>query len=371
MRFLAFSDLHLDAPFAQGGRDLADLRRAELRRTLRRITRLAADLGVDALLCAGDLYEHDRFTPDTVTLLKREFGAIAPIPVLISPGNHDWYGPKSLYRAAAWGENVHVFTSGDWTAWDGLDSVRIWGFAHRAPSGTPNPFEGLQVVGEAVHLGLFHGSENSGWLWASRRDDRKMAHAPFSAEQVRTAGLAHAVVGHYHQRVEGAVHTYGGAPAPHSFGEAGDGGAVELEFDDAGELVKREWHTVCELEVHVDLELDVTGCGGVEEIEDKLAASLAPLSGIGRVTLVGELSPTASLNIARLAARKGPLEHLSIRVGELRAGYDLDQIRGELSVGGEFVRAVEADEEMDPQMKQRVIVTGLRALAGYRDLEVV
>lgn len=371
MRFLAFSDLHLDAPFAQGGKELADLRRAELRRTLRRITGLAADLGVDALLCAGDLYEHERFTPDTVTLLECEFRAMAPIPVLISPGNHDWYGPKSLYRAAAWSENVHIFTAGEWTAWDGLDGVRIWGFAHRAPSGTPNPFDGFQAVGEGAHLGLFHGSEDSGWSWASQRDDRKQPHAPFSAEQVRAAGFAHAVVGHCHQRVEGAVHTYGGAPTPLSFGEAGDGGAVELEFDDAGELVKRKWHTVFEFGVHGNLELDVTGCGGVGEIEDKLAELLAPLSGIARVTLVGELSPTASINIERLAARKGSLKHLSVRVGELRAGYDLDQIRGESSVRGEFVRAVEADSEMRPEMKQRVIVTGLRALDGYDDLEVV
>ncbi|MCY3586254.1 MAG: metallophosphoesterase [Acidimicrobiaceae bacterium] len=371
MRFLAFSDLHLDAPFAQGGRDLADLRRAELRRTLRRITGLAAELDVDALLCAGDLYEHDRFTPDTVTLLEREFEAIAPIPVLISPGNHDWYGPRSLYRAAGWGENVHVFTSGEWTAWNGLDGFRIWGFAHQAPSGTPNPFEGFQAIGEAVHLGLFHGSEDSGWSWASQRDDRKLPHAPFSVEHISTAGLTHAVVGHYHQRVEGAVHTYGGAPAPLSFGEAGDGGAVELEFDDAGELVERKWHTVFELEVHGNLELDVSGCGSIGEIEDKLAELLAPLSGIGRVTLVGELSPTANCNIERLAARKGSLEHLSVRMGELRAGYDLDQIRGESSVKGEFVRAVEADREMGPELKQRVIVTGLRALDGYGDLEVV
>jgi len=158
---------------------------------------------------------------------------------------------------------------------------------------------------------------------------------------------------------------------PAQFGEAGDGGAVELEFDDVGELVKREWHTVFELEVHGDRELDVSGCGSVEEIEDKLAELLAPLSGIGRVTLVGELSPTANLNIERLTARKGPLEYLAVRVGELRAGYDLDQIRGESSVKGEFVRAVEADREMGPELKQRVIVTGLRALDGYRDLEVV
>lgn len=371
MRFLAFSDLHLDAPFAQGGRDLAELRRAELRGTLERTIGLATKLEVDAVLCAGDLYEHDRFTPDTVRLLERVFWEVAPIPVLISPGNHDWYGPKSLYRAATWSENVHIFPSGEMTSWDGLEGIRVWGFAHQKPSGTSNPLERFRVGGEAVHLGLFHGSESSGWSRALQLDERKQQHAPFSAEHIEAAGLTHCVVGHYHQRVEGERYTYGGAPAVLSFGEPGNGGAVELVFNETGELAKREWHKVSELEVHSDLEVDVTGCGDIGQIEKKLAELLAPLSGIGRVTFVGELSPTAHFDLRRLAAPKGPLEHLSVRAGDLRTGYDLAQIRSESTVRGEFVKVVEADEELDPETRQRVIVTGLRALEGRDDLEVV
>lgn len=370
MRFLTFSDLHLDAPFAQGGKELADLRRDELRRTLRRITELATSLEVDALLCAGDLYEHDRYTPDTVELLVREFGRIAPVPVLVSPGNHDWYGPQSLYRTADWPKNVHIFESGELAPWDGIDGVRIWGFAHQKPSGTPNLMEHFRAEGDALHLGLFHGSENSGWSRAFQLDAHKQQHAPFSAADIETAGLAHCVVGHYHQRVAGDRHTYGGAPAALSFGESGDGGAVELTFDDAGRLEHREWHRVSELEVHGDLEVDITGCGDIVAIEERLADRLASLSGIGRVTFVGELSPTVSFAPEKLAYQKGPLEHLSVRVGRLRLGHDLEQIRCELSVRGEFVKAVEADGELDSEMRQRVIVTGLRALDGRDDLEV-
>lgn len=371
MRFLAFSDLHLDAPFVQGGERLSELRRAELRRTLHRITELAIELEVDALLCAGDLYEHDRVTPDTVQLLVREFGRIAPIPVVVSPGNHDWYGPQSLYCAADWPTNVHVFDSGELTPWDRIDGIRIWGFAHQKPSGTPNPLAHFRVDGDAVHLGLFHGSENSGWARALQYDEHKQQHAPFSAADIEAASLTHCVVGHYHKRVFGDRHTYGGTPVALSFGESGDGAAVELELDDSGRLVKREPRAVSELEVHSDLEVDITGCGDIGEIEEKLADELAQLSGIARVTFVGELSPTVSFVPHRLAAQKGPLEYLRVRFGEMRMAYDLEQIRSESSVRGEFVKAVEADEELDPEARRRVIVTGLRALDGHDDLEVV
>ncbi len=371
MRFLAFSDLHLDAPFAQGGSDLANLRRAELGRTLERTVGLAKEMEVDALLCAGDLYEQDHVTPDTVRLLERVFQEMAPIPVLISPGNHDWYGPKSPYRTATWSSNVHIFSSGEMTSWDDPDErFRVWGFAHQKPSGTSNPLERFRVDGKAVHLGLFHGSENSGWSRALHLEEHKHQHAPFSAEHIETAGLTHCVVGHYHQPVEGERYTYGGAPAALSFGAPGNRGAVELVFDEIGELDKREWHKTCELEVYGDLELNITKCGDMREIEMKLDSLLALRSGIGRVTIVGELSPTVQFDLQRLEARRGPLEHLSVRVGNLQTGYDLKQIRSEPSVRGEFVRGVEADEELCPETRQRVIVTGLRALEGRNDLEV-
>ena len=336
-----------------------------------KICKLASELKVDAVLCAGDLYEQERFTPDTVALLERVFRELHPMPVLISPGNHDWYGTSSLYSSASWSDNVHVFTSSGLTAWDRLDGIRIWGFAHRAPSGTPNPLEGFRVDGKAIHIGLFHGSEGSGWSWASRAGTDKQPHAPFSADQIPESGLAHCVIGHYHQRVEGDWHTYGGAPAALSFGEPVDGGAVELVFDDRGQLAeRRRCPKVSELCVHGDLELDITGCHDMGAVEMKLDELLAPLSGIGRVTLIGTLSRTIQLDLRVLQSRPGPLAHLSVRTGDLRSDYDLEQVANEPTVRGEFVKAVDA-QLLDDDTKRRVILTGLRALDGRDDLEVL
>ena len=370
MRILAFSDLHLDAPFAQGGPELARLRRTDLRHTLERIISLADELDVDALLCAGDLYEHDRFTPDTVKLLERAFGEVAPVPVLISPGNHDWHGPSSIYATASWSPNVYVFESPALTPWDELDGARIWGFAHHQPSGTGNPLAGFSTDGDALHVGLFHGSEVSGWSWAAREDPKKQRHAPFSADQIAATGLTHCVVGHYHKRVEGDHHTYGGAPAALSFGEPGTGGAVEIAFSSSDEPPKREWHRVSGLDVHGDLKLDVSGCGDLTAIEAKLRDLVASRTGIARVTIHGNLEPTVPRDMGTLRQQSGPLTYLSIRVGDIRPGYDLDAIEDEPTVRGEFVRAVRADDEMDDEERRRVIITGLRALDGREDLEV-
>src|SRR5512139_545803 len=93
VRLLFFSDLHLEAPFAWAPPEIARDRRRALRECLRAIVALATSTKVDALLCGGDLYEHDRFSPDTVRFLRDSFAAVAPMPVFLAPGNHDWFGP--------------------------------------------------------------------------------------------------------------------------------------------------------------------------------------------------------------------------------------------------------------------------------------
>lgn len=365
MRLLAFSDLHLEAPFVRGGPRLAALRRASLRNALARIVELAHELRVDAVLCPGDLYEHERFTPDTVALLERSFAELAPIPLLVAPGNHDWWGASSIYAAAEFGPHVHVFDRPELTPFDGVDGLRIWGAAHRAPSGTAGFLDDFAVDGDAVHLGLFHGSELGGW--AGEHEAGKVQHAPFHAHQIATSGLAHAVVGHHHRRVEGPHHTYPGCPVPLAYGDPGDGGAVLLELDGSG-VAGRTWHSVTDLRAH-DLDLDLTGLGDLGAIEQLIDTAVAPLDGVARVTLVGELAPSLVLDLDVLASRRGDLQELMVRTGRLTPGHDLASIGDEPTVRGQFVRDVLASD-LSVDQQQRVILTGLRALEGRDDLEV-
>lgn len=109
MKLLIFSDLHLETPFRWAGRNAGRAWRQRLHEVLGRIVELARREHVDAIFCGGDLYEHERFTPDTVQAVARAFEAARPIPVFVAPGNHDWYGPESLYRRARFSSNVHVF----------------------------------------------------------------------------------------------------------------------------------------------------------------------------------------------------------------------------------------------------------------------
>jgi DNA repair exonuclease SbcCD nuclease subunit len=367
VRFLHFSDLHLDTPFRWAGRELARARRQALRDTLCRICELAESERVDALLCAGDLYEQERFTPDTAAFLAATFARLDPLPVFLAPGNHDWYGPQSIYRQVEWTPNVHVFRESRLTPYAITEGLTLWGAAHCAPANTDGFFDGgFRVDRGGLHVALFHGSERSGMQW---EDQGKSPHAPFSAQQVAQSGLHHAFCGHFHTPRDGQWHTYPGNPDPLTFGETGVRGAVLAEVSPTGE-VSRTRHRVAVSEVH-DVAVDLTGVPHADAGRQRLADALGGLSGVVRVTLSGEVDPDVDLHCIDLG---GLGEHLQALVPRwaVTLGYDLDELRDEPSVRGKFIRDVEADHRLTEELRRKVISTGLRALSGRRDeLEVV
>jgi DNA repair exonuclease SbcCD nuclease subunit len=365
MRLLVFADLHLDAPFAWAGPPAARARRRALRECLTRIVDLAARLRVDALCCAGDLYEQQRFTPDTMAFLRESFARLDPMPVLLAPGNHDWLGPASLYRQAGWSGNVHLFTEPELRPYVLADRFTVWGAAHCAPANTPGFFDsGFRTDGPGVHVGLFHGSEQGDF---AGQGEGKVPHAPFRADQVRAAGLHHALVGHYHAPRDGPDHTYPGNPEPLTFGESGERGAVLVTVDDEGR-VSRQRHRVAVSAV-ADLRVDLTGAAHAGEIRDRVAAALSGRSATVRVTLHGDLAPEVDLDLADLADAAPHLDALVIRPGSIGVAYDYDRLAEEKTVRGQFVRDVRA-ADLDDERRRRVLVTGLRALDGRADLAV-
>jgi DNA repair protein SbcD/Mre11 len=364
MQLLLFSDVHLDAPFEWAPPAFARRRRQGLRETLLRIVHLATEIRPDAVLCGGDLYEHERFSPDTATFLRSTFEQLHPLPVYIAPGNHDWYGPESVYCQVRWSPNVHVFSGPRLEPVTLADGLTLWGAAHCAPANTGGFLEDFTVDRGGIHVALFHGSERH---WLTRQGAGKIPHAPFDAEQIVRAGLSHAFLGHYHAPRDAERHTYPGNPDPLTFGEEGDRGVVIATLAADGR-VTRTRRSVATTQVQ-DLELDITGCDSAQAIRSRVADTLRAGTGIARLTLVGDLQPEVDLRVADLAGAAPWMDLVVTRSGALRPGYDLDTLAKEPTVRGQFVRDVQA-AELPEAVRRRVLITGLRALDGRDDLEV-
>jgi DNA repair protein SbcD/Mre11 len=370
MKLLHFADLHLDTPFRWADREQARKRRRALRETLLRVCQVADEQNVDALTCGGDLYEQDRFTPDTAEFLRATFAEIAPLPVFLAPGNHDWFGPASLYRQVQWSPNIHVFDTAELTAVTLADGLTLWGAAHCAPANTPNFLDTFHVDRRGVHIALFHGSAQ-GDLWMQQQG--KVPHAPFRAEQIQQAGLQHALLGHFHHPVDAADHTYPGNPDPLSFGETWTGAAVLITVAEDG-AIARERFTVATSVVR-DVSVNLTGLMHEGQVRQKVLDAVAGLSGYVRVTLCGAFGPDVDVRLQDFEQLCLPnLDALVVQFGSVSVALsdDYELLAKEQTVRGQFVRDVMAADSLTDEQRHRVLVTGLRALNDrIGELEVI
>lgn len=368
MRIAHLADIHLDAPFALFAPQLARNRRQGIRDALKAALGQAADRNVDAVFIAGDVYEHERIAPDTGEFLRQAFAELAPTPILLAPGNHDWYGPESLYARADWSPNVHVFAQDALEGRELEKGFHVWGVAHHGPAVTTNFLTGFRVEGDGVHVALFHGAEQSALF--IQAEDGKAPYGPFRADQISESGLAHVFAGHLHTPIDAAEYTYPGNPEPLTFGETETPtrGLVIATIREDGS-VERERVRVAQTQV-CDRDADLTGCTNADEACDRVRETLVGLSGYARLTVGGELAPEVDISFADLERVADWLDAVVVRRGQLGVAYDIETIKTEPTVRGQFVSDVLAADLPD-ELRQKVLITGLRALAGRTDLEIV
>ena len=369
---LHLADLHLDRAFAGMGcqGELAIRRRIGLRDALRRAGRIAQQRGCAALTIGGDLYEHDRAGADTATFLVDTFAALAPIEVLLAPGNHDALLSGSIHSRTEWPANVHLFDTAELRPHPLADGLTVWGLAHLEPAWQGDPLAGPAVGGDGgVHLALFHGAE------LGSRPDGKSMHGPFRAADVRKRGFVAALCGHYHRRRidETSGLLYPGSPEPLTFDESEPRGAVLVEITADGSvayepLTDNRWHART-------VAADVSAARSLADVVDAAqAASVLACAGLDpdftmlRVDLVGEIDQAVSTDTftVETSVRDG-CGAAGVRARDLTTPA-LAAISSDGGVRDAFARAVAEAAASADEGQRRVLDDalryGLQALGG-------
>ena len=366
VKILHLADLHLDASFAGSGMTsrISSLRRQQLRDALKRIMDLAQELEVDAVTVGGDLYEQDRCTLDTANFVRLQFERIAPISILIAPGNHDPWVPYAIYRQVKWPSNVFIFTEQRLQPYE-VGNVTVWGAGHNSPAVRENLVASVEIPPERTHLLLLHGSDTT------RVPPGKVTHCPLSPEDVRKAGFAAGLLGHYHKAtspLEGQVVYYPGSPEPLGFDEEGRHYVLLLEIQ--GDRLTPELIEINNMN-YVTVELDITEAETSETIAEMMLREREQRDlrdAFVRIRLVGTLHPDVDLDTELL--RSAMSEHFGFLdlLDETRPSYDLDLLREEATAKGLFVRKMlerlsKADDE-ERGMLESALILGLQAFDG-------
>lgn len=356
MRLLHAADVHLDAAFAGLGSQVAGRRREGILAALRRIVDLAISEKVDALTIGGDLYEDQRVRRDTAEFLRAQFARLS-CPVLIAPGNHDYWHPGCLYATVAWPDNVTVFQGPTFSPVT-VAGIRIFGAGHVQPKGTQNLLNSFKVPKGERAVALFHGSER-GQL--PLQEPGKEDHAPFSEPELGKAGFHFGLLGHFHTPRQTERLVYPGNPEPLTFGEVGERGAVlvDLASRPAMETFKVSTFTLEERQV------DATGCQHTEALMEKLEEAVpdSPTGG-ARIRVVGELAPGVRSGVSELLERLRRGDRCVELVMAARPAFDLEALRQAPDARGQFVRSLMARPDFESELVQAALGAGLDALEG-------
>lgn len=233
LKLLHTADWHLGRRFPSfDANDQLRLSRARLD-VLDRIFRTAEYHNVDAVLCAGDLFDEPSLDREWWEPVAKKLGQFRlQRPVFLLPGNHDPLQPGSIYEAThpframlpPW---VHVVDRDDFT-FKLNDAATLYSRPCRSRAGQDDlalALPGRGAGDESIRIGMVHGSTFDAVDCQT--------NFPIAKNAAALRGFDYLAIGDTHsfRNVPDDARppvVYPGAPEPTSFGEPGAGNVVTV-----------------------------------------------------------------------------------------------------------------------------------------------
>ena len=229
MKFLHTADWQVGMKAAHVG-DKADEVREERLAAAQRVMDLAVREQVDAVLLAGDVFEHNAVRRDWVQRVADILGR-SGLPVYILPGNHDPLVPGSVWDHSAWSySNITILRE--------REPIRIGGAVlYPCPvyekTSRYDPTAWIDATGETdVCIGIAHGTVEGAQV--------EEPDYPIARDRAQRAGLDYLALGHWHSTTpyfdaQRAVRmAYAGTPESTKFGERNSGNVLIVDIPARG-----------------------------------------------------------------------------------------------------------------------------------------
>ncbi|MDQ2067534.1 DNA repair exonuclease [Xinfangfangia sp. CPCC 101601] len=325
-KFLHSSDLHLGRAFGGFPEDIRGRLREARHSVIRRLAEAARAGGAQLVLLAGDTFDAETPSPETLRHALRAMASEADLRWVLMPGNHDSLAASELWR------RIQNDAPGNLTVLTTADPVElapeVWLLpapcTQRRPGRDLTQSMSAPTPEGALRIGLGHGA-----IMDFTSDEGSPGIIP--PDRARLSGLDYLGLGDWHGRMSvGAETWYSGTPEADSFKHETAAGALLVSLTAAGAPAKVE---VAETGQFGWQRLSLDLLPG-EDVASVLAGQLPPepqrrdrllrLEASGRLTLAERAGFEASL--AAIAPDFGWFEQDLTRLGtDVHAG-DLDLI---------------------------------------------
>ena len=348
MKILHTSDLHISSPLSSRlSPKKAQLRKRELLSTFDSLIGEARAIGADVIIVAGDLFDDKKVTESVKQRILDSVRTAPDITFIYTPGNHE----GNILEKEPLPENFIMLAGESWSYYTS-GNVR---FCARTRM-HPGMFDTLEIDRERVNVAILHA------------ELKNYDSEAISPKEATGCGLDYIALGHYHKYSEmqvddKTVAVYCGAPHARGFDETDEKGYVIIDTDKAP--VAHRFVPLGGRRVY-DKEINVTSLTKTADIVRRIDEGISSVGecDLLRVTLVGERSPEIKPDLYALENIYSKRYWYFEIKDETRITVDVEAIKYDKTLKGEFIRKVLADGDLSNSDKSRIIDFGIRALMG-------
>jgi DNA repair exonuclease SbcCD nuclease subunit len=312
LTLLHTADWQIGKQFAHIGGDAAAMLRAQRLETVRTLAVLAREHGVDAVLVAGDVFEDNAVSDET---LRRTMNALAAYegPWVLLPGNHDAALIQSAWsRLSGLGivpENVVLATDPQpIELCEGRLCILPAPLQRRHEvRDLTDYFDGIESGPTVYRVGLAHGAVRN------RLPGESEAMNPISDGRSESARLDYLALGDWHGTLEIACRTwYAGTPEPDRFRSTDPGNVLLVRLSRPGGPPRIEKLQVGRFRWK-ELDFALSDEAGVAVLDDRIGRITEPGDTLLRLRLSGALDLAARGRLDEvLQSWRARLHHLGV-----------------------------------------------------------
>lgn len=357
LRLFHAADLHLDSGFEYLPPEAANIRREGQRELMERIARTAQDMGAQALVLSGDVFESDSVSAETRRVFCRALGGL-DMPVFVAPGNHDPYTTSSVWARMELPENVKVFRGEEITCLEYPElNARFWGAGFINTFCPPllrdfAPPEKIEGIFDVMAL---HGDLSAGIT----------DYCPITRAELEVCGMDYVALGHIHsgsplQMAGRTAFAYPGCAEGRGYDELGAKGGLFVTLSPEG--VRAQFVPLGAVRYEI-FELNLSD-SNIPEAINQLTIELTDKD-YCRIILKGEIEAALDLPVLRKSL-EGRFAELQLR-DETVLKRDTWAQMGQDSLTGLFLQKLKTllDGAEDERQRQKIELAanyGLTAL---------
>lgn len=351
MKIIHAADIHLGSKLkSKFPERISKERKLDVRNTFKKMVEYATKNQIKVILLSGDVFDSDDPTKKDKDFFYSVIKSNPLIDFIYLKGNHDSANVNDEQY-----DNLKTFSS-NWTSYE-YDNIVISGI-ELENSNISSFASTLNLNKDKVNIVMLHGQVGS-----STND--------INILKLRNKNIDYLALGHIHSYKkdeidERGVYVYSGCLEPRGFDEIGEKGFVELDIINnkvTSKFISFSARKICEINVDVS------------SIKDDYSMSKKILKDINfskndiyRINLIGEIDFSED-DLGKDVEKY--LENVCYFINikdKTELKIDIEKYKYDMSLKGEFVRSVFANDKYSDQEKIKIVSIGLKALEN-REVE--